>query len=427
MQRLTLTFLIIITAAIGAACGSDDSSAKQNSSNGVDLVSELTTIGNTVSLPTAGSETIQGKVVDTDEDGEADGLNLDNVANTAEVVYVSGSLGRQNVSLKAGTSFAFYFFDNPDSVFYFSLAENEDLVITDNSAGGNSVTIVVTDGAIAGLDTTGDGSADQVVLEGIVPVFFKGQDDPEELLSLPELPDSSKLFVVVKDADLPNTNKSDSGLAVELWAATTMYETSGYETEKVKLTQGDGGVWAGNLPIKDSGSRTIIIFDDAFSTPHVFGGSFFYNGTSSGSEGLDTAPTDDYFSPCQGLVINSGGEVSLSTLANFDAHPTDPGGITTPWLPVIPPGNIEGAPSDDKTNDEVFISISDKSNGDTIEVSYPSLNRGTFSDFCTCGVQGVLASATGSASTISGTLYFTDNNFGASGGSCPAARFPTGP
>ena len=85
---------------------------------------------------------------------------------------------------------------------------------------------------------------------------------------------SQPMTVVVYNTDQKNTNKTNAKSAVEIWAVTTKYETSGHESEKVMLTDQGDGTWSGTLYLPSRDDSYIILFDDVqtkqigFDLPH---------------------------------------------------------------------------------------------------------------------------------------------------------------
>jgi hypothetical protein len=70
-----------------------------------------------------------------------------------------------------------------------------------------------------------------------------------------------------------NPNKSMPAPAVELWAVTTFYETTGHDMERVQLFDNGGGVFEALLEIDNKlkpDPRTVIVFDDVFDIPNPY-------------------------------------------------------------------------------------------------------------------------------------------------------------
>ncbi len=241
------------------------------------------------------------------------------------------------------------------------------------------------------------------------------------------LPGIRQIAVVVINANLQNMNKSVYAAAVELWAATTLYESPGFQGEKVKLTTTNGWLYSGVIPLADTGSRTVIVFDDVFTSPHPYGGTpvpGFAAGSQpvsvvGGSGGHSLIPTDDYFSPCGGRKIN--GTTFMASQVMLTAQAA--GGGNTPFIPAprLPVLGSQGSGFSSTTslNDEVYTIMPGQSAGSLTIVDYLTFANSNNS-FCECtttvNVRGYSGSVAHDPLALSG--FFTDTNFEGSGGAC---------
>ena len=237
------------------------------------------------------------------------------------------------------------------------------------------------------------------------------------------LPSARQISVVVLNTNIPNSNKSAPALPVELWATTTLAETPGFHTEKVKLAAVGASTYAGVLPLLDSGVRTVIVFDDVQTKPHPYGGtpvpaaggSGFMN---AGSGGHNLILTDDYFSPCGGKRVDG-----LSMTAGLVLGPQALGGASTPYIPgprLPVQGSGGGAPTIvNFVNDEVYSLSTNQAGGSLVIADYLSFVKGSGA-FCECTPTIRFRAWNGSVSHVpySAAGYFTDTNQGATGGSC---------
>ncbi|MDH5656418.1 MAG: hypothetical protein OEZ34_10950 [Spirochaetia bacterium] len=208
-----------------------------------------------------------------------------------------------------------------------------------------------------------------------------------------------------------NTNKTISSVPVDLWAATTRYETPGYESEKVQLGPAGSATQTGRLPVTGSGPFTVIIFDDVQTTPYAFGGTIYFTGNGSGGHRL--APADNIFTPCGGPTADG-----VAFVHSFILTP-----LATPYIPAprfgligtgIGPLTAGIAPR----NDEVSMIITNVSVETNITANYTAFTKATV-DFCNCNASiNVLDSASPSNVTRVLPGYFTDTNLGAAGGAC---------
>ncbi|MES0488593.1 MAG: hypothetical protein ABUK01_01280 [Leptospirales bacterium] len=181
---------------------------------------------------------------------------------------------------------------------------------------------------------------------------------------------SQPVSIVVYNADQNNNNKTSPKKAVDLWAVSTRYETGGYSSEKVQLTDKGNGEWSGLLPLVDQGDTYIIIYDDVQTKPIPYGNSTLQTSTFyfSASKRLIT---DDYFSPCMGPVKN-------------------PTGANTPLYNLMSSGqisifnNADNVGSATTANDEVYIVQYVNSDSSTVQVDYTQFGQANVSWFCNC-------------------------------------------
>ncbi len=115
-------------------------------------------IGGTIKLPGAiEGEFVDAKVVDSDGDNTADGLDL-NDDNAADIIYLPAALAKSG-----NNALALDVTGNGEADFYLILGGSGDFSINLSSDGsGNAVTVVVDEstGLPAGFDSDGDGSFD---------------------------------------------------------------------------------------------------------------------------------------------------------------------------------------------------------------------------------------------------------------------------
>jgi len=236
---------------------------------------------------------------------------------------------------------------------------------------------------------------------------------------------AGSITITVSDADLANTNKSTPAPAVQLWAVTTLYETSGYETEKIKLTDQGGGVWSGILPLVDNIlPRSVIIFDDVVINPHPYNGIPYSGPSPYGSGSHYIFETNNYFSPCSGPVIDN---QSAGVLLVLD---TPDGNIQPPRLPSYL--NTVASNNTPFDTDEIYTIVLNQKDGDFIPVDYAELDQADNSLFCNCldNLRIVTSNTSGSYATFTthniNDQRFTDANFEKEDGGC-LARMNTEP
>ena len=208
---------------------------------------------------------------------------------------------------------------------------------------------------------------------------------------------SQTVQITVTDADQTNSNKTTPAVAVELWAASTRYETSGYEFEKVKLENKGGGTWKGILPLADSGV-SIIIFDDAQALKIPFGNITKIMGNSFFTFS-QFVTADDYFSPCTATIEFASGSpfydlITNNSLTVFTGTQTGSNGTTT--------------------NDEVYTTQYISGDSSSVEVNYTNFQKASFAWFCNCSksVQWYTASTVynSGANQSLAAVNFTDDN-----------------
>jgi hypothetical protein len=194
-------------------------------------------------------------------------------------------------------------------------------------------------------------------------------------------PAANSIAIEVTNADQPNNNKESPAAAQELWAATTLYETSGYESEKVMLTDSGAGVWTGNLPTVDSSPRTILVWDDIQEKPYPLGGELAGSGGSRYAHLLDTVVSDNVFSPCpiakhpyQNKTIIDDFNTTALTLPRLYNQT----GYTGQRFEYVSNVQLESL-----MNDEVYSLYYYASGGDTVSFDYTEFTKATL-DFCGC-------------------------------------------
>ena len=239
---------------------------------------------------------------------------------------------------------------------------------------------------------------------------FQTSDDIELKLSV---------TITVTNGDLNNNAKNPDAPAVELIAITTMYESPGYESEIVKLTEITAGTWTGELELMDTNPRTVIIFDDVFIKPHPYGG-IGHQMDGSGSHSLIT--TDDYFSPCSGYRRNEPIPNPPIELAELVEENTN-GAALSPRLPFFQMNAyldqyIYSVPV---TNNEVNVIYTNVSRGNIINVDYTTFTKADPATFCSCSKTLAYVFYYATSYVLNNTrndALFTDTNFGDAGGSC---------
>lgn len=233
---------------------------------------------------------------------------------------------------------------------------------------------------------------------------------PVEVTTSCNLTPPGTIFVIVYNAD--QASPVSDLIAQDPWAVTTLYETPGYEGERVRLTPLDAGksIYGGNLPVTDGGVRTVLIFDDIFTQPVPFGGDDASPGDGR-SNNHKLIVTDDYFSPCRGIgVLGSG---FLKDLVQFT-------GASPPAIPQFFTGGVTITTS---LEFEPYIAIPGQSAGSQIVVNFMDFLSPTV-DFCSCTTPVNLMVWTG-VNTVTPAYslnpyagYFTDTNLEIPGGAC---------
>jgi len=170
-KKSKILILSIVCLSCILACSSEDGDGKKLSGSDemkdINLSDELMTPGNDVSLPStgAGSKSVNGTVVDSDGDGSGDGIDLSG-EGTSDIIY--GILSSPKTSLKKNQAEAFYL-EGGDTTYYFVPDADRVAISTtvyDDSAGVRLV--VATDQSLEGLDTSGNGGADDTALNAVV-------------------------------------------------------------------------------------------------------------------------------------------------------------------------------------------------------------------------------------------------------------------
>jgi hypothetical protein len=511
MRKIVIFCLFILIPFVYFCGGNGSGSGPGTPSDQIDLGQELGEIGNTVDLPTTSTDNVvvKGVVVDSDADGNADGLDLDGSGNE-DLVYVSGTFDTKIA--KADLAAVGFTTAGGTTTYYFVIANNTIAISLSENVEEAVVTIVFEDGIIEGFMSDPNlGEADDISLAGLIPAFISGTPTPPSpiavLSNLPpgitnrtdanitvsgdnltaykyslnsgeswndETPLDTPIVlenltlgnytllvagkhitgvwqdpptsytwdiiygieITVEGADQNNINKDVDAPAVEIMAITTMYETTNYEMEIVKLTEQSSGTWFGVLPLNsaDTGARTIIIFDDVFVNPHPYMGDSYSNPAGSDKHWL--AVNDDVFSPCGGGIKNSTGEY-IADLVNVTGTYTYGTGPNSVWpLGMVPffadDTDINSTPV---INDEVFLVLPDLVNFYSFAVSYGDFGKGTAGDFCYCnrgfnGAFQTLQFYSVPTSTwilvnaaINASLFFTDTNFDLPMGACNQDRF----
>lgn len=99
---------------------------------------------------------------------------------------------------------------------------------------------------------------------------------------------------------------TNGSTATELWAITTRYETPGFESEKVKLTDAGSNAFTGALQLVDDSTVNVILYDDSWTWPIRWGG-VIRDTVAVATHNYSSTTGDDYFSPCLGFnLIDSG-------------------------------------------------------------------------------------------------------------------------
>ena len=219
-------------------------------------------------------------------------------------------------------------------------------------------------------------------------------------------------YVTVSNAHMSNANKSTPAPAVQLWAATTLYETAGYTAEKVQLLPtGITGEYRGFVPFNSANAtpRTIIVFDDVVVKPHPKNGT--YGASLQKTRYYDPADfikTDNVFSPCTGPTSGGISAGNLVQQANtvFGIYSAWWGTATTTptlyggmWSYNFKPVNYmnpvnNGFTTNGKAvtdiNDELFTTIVNVSVNSawaapgSFTVGYTTFSKANAADFCSC-------------------------------------------
>jgi hypothetical protein len=136
---------------------SDDGNGDGNQDGSFDLAAELGTVGNMVQLPSNLTQYTIAEVIDQDDDGVGDGLNLDNNVSEPEIFYNLSS--PKNKATRNGTTVQFEFRYLSGNTYYFYV-ENDALAFAENSDLTSSFQLYFDDGTneIQGLDFNKNGS-----------------------------------------------------------------------------------------------------------------------------------------------------------------------------------------------------------------------------------------------------------------------------
>ncbi|MES0488591.1 MAG: hypothetical protein ABUK01_01270 [Leptospirales bacterium] len=191
-----------------------------------------------------------------------------------------------------------------------------------------------------------------------------------------------KVKVTVTQSDQMNMNKNAmmGGYAKTIWAATTRYETTGYEAEKVKLDSNENGNLVGYLPVKPgTTSVTVIVWDDDLTNATPYGGNRY----APYSRNHKLLKAKGYFTPCTGASDTLG--VLLSNRVYGDNRLPAFGYATA----FISSGNYRtyGTNSQVASNggpsEEVYTTVTSVSPDSSITVDYTSFILPT-ANHCDC-------------------------------------------
>lgn len=162
-------------------------------------LSQLTEVGALVEVPSNNFPAIRGRVVDSQGDEAADGLDLDG-DNSPDLVYVAdtGLLAEGATVAAQGDEFVMFNFYNTDQFLstedeshpdnhpmYFVVVDGAPAIASGSPTGDASVQIIVSEGgSISGVDLDGDGAVDYNWLANITPIFFASSGDFETCLEV---------------------------------------------------------------------------------------------------------------------------------------------------------------------------------------------------------------------------------------------------
>jgi len=185
-----------------------------------------------------------------------------------------------------------------------------------------------------------------------------------------------KIEIIVTSSDQMNMNKNVGmgGYARTFWAATTRYETKGYELEKIQLESYGNGSVGGYLPIKPgSKSVNIIVWDDELTQATPYGGSRY----APYSRNHKLLETKGYFTPCTGAIDST--NKRLANWAYADSRlPAFGGGGTNTYFGTGTSVFNAGGPSE-----EVYTTVSNVSPDSSNTVDYTTFTLPT-ANHCNC-------------------------------------------
>lgn len=182
LTQLLITFNVCLFMLF--SCGGDSPKAGGNRPASSSQ-NPLLIPGSLITLPATDGQTVQGRVIDSNKDKVGDGLDLDG-DGSREFIYVddtdakpASAIERKN-GLPANKNhvsghhndIAFYIAGNPGTIYYLVSVSGQFAIFSDGGGSGTEILLVVSDGAIQGLDIDGDGFPDDTTLEGVVPVYI---------------------------------------------------------------------------------------------------------------------------------------------------------------------------------------------------------------------------------------------------------------
>jgi hypothetical protein len=177
--KFKYTLINLILALSLSLCASDEDGDKGTGADEadqqkkIDLASELKTPGNNVSLPStgSGSKNVNGIVIDANVDGEGDGIDLSGDGE-GDIIYgtlsASGKTSKTNVisfaELLDKEAEAFYLVGGNKNYYFVSGGTEIEISTTVYQEDAGVRLVVALDQSLEGLDTSGDGDADDTNL-----------------------------------------------------------------------------------------------------------------------------------------------------------------------------------------------------------------------------------------------------------------------
>jgi len=201
--------VISITLILILSC--DSSSSKDDKDDAqLNLTDKLEKKGSEIELPAYDGQNIVGKVVDSDDNGKGDGLDLSGDGSPEMQYDLSGTLSTKSES---GTAVSFWFTGHTEVIYYLIESGDENLISADANLENATITFVVDSGLIQGLNSgSGDGVDIEVdVLSGIAPIFSDSTDG-KLTVSVINGEDGSKLFFSVFDEGVEFTQEGEASL-----------------------------------------------------------------------------------------------------------------------------------------------------------------------------------------------------------------------